>query len=64
MPVMMLQILKSMDSSKSQKSNYLESEILFFLQIIKLISDTWVTIIWPTINFIAEIKLNNLRKVI
>ena len=64
MPVMMLQILKSMDSSKSQKSNYLESEILFFLQIIKLISDTWVTIIWQTINFIAEIKLNNLRKVI
>ena len=64
MPVMMLQILKSMDSSKSQKSNYLESEIFFFLQIIKLISDTWVTIIWQTINFIAEIKLNNLRKVI
>ena len=30
MPVMTLQILKSVDSGKTQKSRYLESETLFF----------------------------------
>ena len=33
MPVMMSQILKSVDFTKKSKSRYLENEILFFLQI-------------------------------
>ena len=34
---MMSQILKSLDFTKTQKSRYLENEILFFLQIKKKI---------------------------
>ena len=33
MPIMMSQILKSVDFTKEQKSRYLENKILFFLQI-------------------------------
>ena len=36
--VMMSQILKSMDFMKTQKSRYLENEILLFLQIKKFIN--------------------------
>ena len=35
MSVMTLQILKSVDFTKTQKSGYLENETLFFLQIKK-----------------------------
>ena len=38
--MMTLQILKSMDFTKTQKSKYLEKETLFFLQIKKFINYT------------------------
>ena len=38
MPVMTSQILKSVDFTKAQKSRYVENELLFFLQMKKLIT--------------------------
>ena len=38
MPMMMSQILKSVDFTKMQESRYLENKTLFFLQIKKLIA--------------------------
>ena len=40
MPMMTLQILKSVDLTKPQKSRYLENETLFFPQIKKFINYT------------------------
>ena len=40
MPMMTSQILKFVDFTKAQKSRYLENEILFFLQVKKLVSYT------------------------
>ena len=38
MPMMMSQILKSVDFTKTQKSSYLDNETLVFLQIKKFIN--------------------------
>ena len=49
MPTTTPQILKSVDFTKTQKSRYLQSETLFFLQIKKFINytlrATWLQII-------------------
>ena len=44
--MMTLQILKSMDFTKTQKSKYLEKETLFFLQIKKFINYTSRATLW------------------
>ena len=38
MPVTTSQILKSVDFTRTQKSRYLENEILFFLQVKKFVT--------------------------
>ena len=45
------QILNFADSSKTQKSKYLENEILFFLQMKKLIHWKLGAITWQKIVF-------------
>ena len=40
MPMVTSQILKSVDFTKTQKSKYLESETLFFIQIKKIVKYT------------------------
>ena len=40
MPMFMSQILKSVDSTETQKSRYLENNTLFFLQVKKVINYT------------------------
>ena len=51
MSVMTLQILKSVDFTKPQKSGYLENETLFFLQIKKIINYTSRATLWYKIVF-------------
>ena len=54
MPQITPQILKSVDFTKTQKSRYLESETLFFLQIKKLhIKGCFIA----KISFVAEVTL-------
>ena len=40
MHMMISQILNSVDLTKTQKSGYLENEVLFFLQIKKIVNNT------------------------
>ena len=47
--MMTSQILKSADFTKIQKSQYLENETLFFLQIKKFINYTSRAILWQRI---------------
>ena len=49
MPIMTSQILKSVDSTKTGKSRYLENETLFFLQIKKSINYASRATLWQKI---------------
>ena len=44
--MMMSQILKSVDFTRTQKSTYIESKVLFFLQIKKFLNCASRTTIW------------------
>ena len=46
MPLIMSQILKSVDFNKTQKSRYLEDEALFFLQIKQFINHALRATLW------------------
>ena len=54
--MMTSQILKSMDFAKTQKSRYLENEILFFRQIKKFINYTLRATFFATNSFVAEVN--------
>ena len=49
MPMMMSQILKSLDFTKTQKSRYLENKALLFLQIKKLFNYISRATLWQKI---------------
>ena len=49
MPMMILQILKSVDFKNTQKSRYIENKTLLFLQIKKSINYTLRTALWQKI---------------
>ena len=54
MPMMMSQILKFADFTKTQRSRYLENETLFFLQIKKFINYSSRATLWQK-KFVAEV---------
>ena len=47
--MMMSQILKSVDFTKTQESRYLQNETIFFLQIKKFINSTSRATLWQKI---------------
>ena len=57
-PRMTSNILKSVDFTKTQKSRYLESETLFFLQIKKFANYTSRATLLEKIVFVAEVTFN------
>ena len=57
MLMMMSQILKSVDFTKTQKSRYLENETLFLLQIKKFINCASRATLWQKISFVLEVTL-------
>ena len=52
--MMMSQIFKFVNFTKTQKSSYLQNEVLFFLQIRKFINYTSRAILWEN-TFVAEV---------
>ena len=64
MPVMMSQILKSVDVTKARKSRYLQNKILFFLQIKKVrITKPCMHLLHP-VHFSLHLALCNTLNVI
>ena len=61
MPVLLPQILKSEDFTKTKKLWYLEKEMSFFLQIKKFINYTSRATLWQKNSFVAEVTFKNLR---
>ena len=64
MPIMMSQILKSVDFTKAQKSRYLENKILFFLQIKKVDITKPCTHLLHPAHFSLQLALCNTFSVI
>ena len=56
MPMMTLQILKSMNFTKTQKSRYLENKAIFFLQIKTFINHTSRAALWQKKDLVEIIK--------
>ena len=61
--MMKWQILKNVDFSETQKSRYLESKTLFFLQIKKINYTSWATLKYIEIVYFVEVTFNKLVKV-
>ena len=57
--MMTSRILKSLDFTKTEKSRYLESETLFFLQIKKIINYTLRATLLQKNSFVAKVTFNN-----
>ena len=58
MSMMMSQILKFVNFTKTQKSRYLENVTLFFLQIKKFINYTSKATLWQKNTFVVELTFN------
>ena len=50
------QILKVVDLTKTQRSRYLSSKTLFFLQIKKFVNNASKATLWQKNTFVAEVK--------
>ena len=57
--MMMPQILKSVDFTKTEKSRYLENETLFFLQIQKFVYYTSRATLLQKNSFVAEVTFKS-----
>ena len=62
MPMLTSQILRSVDFTKTQKSRYLESKTLFFLQNKKINYTSWATLKYIKIVYFVEVTFNKLVK--
>ena len=58
MSMMMSQILKFVNFTKTQKSRHLENVTLFFLQIKKFINYTSKATLWQKNTFVVELTFN------
>ena len=61
--MMTLQILKSMNFTRTQKSRYLENKAIIFLQIKKFINHTSRATLWQKKRFEAEVTFNLFKRV-
>ena len=64
MPIMMSQILKSVDFTKAQKSRYLENKISFFLQIKKVVITKPCTYLLHLVHFSLNLANCNTLNII